>query len=233
MLALLSSFPAPALSGEPHAQPSAQSSPQAGVETLLKPVQSFAQATFDGFVGLAGTILDDVYAPFIAEPLLGAKLAAVAGLVLLAAGCWTLARRASRPSSRKTRIGGFAVFLLALVTGMTAAAGLFGAATAPASAALRDASWPPSAAGLRETWIDPSFVLLRETGIDPSIGLVLLLGACALALILSAKAGEGASAQDGSESLSQYVRAPRRLGWATILLVFGCGATLADRKSVV
>lgn len=227
MLALLSSFPASALSGEPHAQPSAQSSLQAGVEALLKPVQSFAQAAFDGLAGLADASLDDVHAAFAADPLLGAKLAAVAGLALLVAGGWTLARRASGSSSRKPWIGGFVVFLLALVTGMTAAAGLFGVGTPPSSPALRDAAQFPSAAGLREAWIDPSLALLRETGLDPAIGLALLLGVCALGFLLSAKAGKGDGAQDGAETLSQYVQAPRRLGWATILLVFGCGATLA------
>ncbi len=233
MLALLSFFPVPALSGEPHAQPSAQSGLQADVEALLKPVQSFAQATFDGLAGLVGTTLADVHAAFAADPLLGTKLAAVAGLVLLGAGCWALARRASGSASRKTRIGGFAVFLLALVTGMAAAAGLFGAGTNPSASALRDAAQRPSAAGLREAWIDPPLALLRETGLDPAIGLVLLLGACALALLLSAKvgqsakAGKGDGAQDDAEALSQYVQAPRRLGWATILLVFGCGTTLA------
>lgn len=233
MLALLSSLPAPALSGEPHAQLSAQSGLQADVEALLKPVQSFAQATFDGLAGLASTTLADVHSAFAADPLLGTKLAAVAGLVLLGAGCWALARRASGASSRKIRIGGFAVFLLALVTGMAAAAGLFGAGTNPSSSALRDAAQRPSAAGLREAWIDPPLALLRETGLDPAIGLALLLGACALALLLSAKvgqsakAGKGDGAQDDAEALSQYVQAPRRLGWATILLVFGCGTTLA------
>ncbi len=227
MLALLSSFPAPALSGEPHAQPSAQSGFQADVEALLKPVQSFAQATFDGLVGLAGTTLDDVHAAFAADPLLGTKLAAVAGLVLLVAGCWTFARRAAGPASRKNRIGGVAVFLLALVPGMAAAAGLFGAGTPLFSPALRDGAQLPSAAGLREAWIDPSLALLRETGLDPAIGLALLVGACALALLLSARAGKGERAQDDAEALSQYVQAPRRLGWATILLVFGCGTTLA------
>ncbi|CAO4185056.1 HlyD family type I secretion periplasmic adaptor subunit [Methylorubrum aminovorans] len=227
MLALLSSLPAPALSGEPHAQLSAQSGLQADVEALLKPVQSFAQATFDGLAGLAGTTLADVHSAFAADPLLGTKLAAVAGLVLLGAGCWAFARRASGASSRKTRIGGLAVFLLALVTGMAAAAGLFGAGTNPSSSALRDAAQRPSAAGLREAWIDPPLALLRETGLDPAIGLVLLLGACALALLLRAKAGKGDGAQDDAEALSQYVQAPRRLGWATILLVFGCGTTLA------
>ncbi|OHV16014.1 hypothetical protein BK022_14965 [Methylorubrum extorquens] len=224
MLALLSSFPAPALSGEPHAQPSAQSGLQADVEALLKPVQSFAQATFDGLVG---TTLADVHAAFAADPLLGTKLVAVAGLVLLGAGCWNFARRASGSSSRKTRIGGFAVFLLALIIGMAAAAGLFGAGTIPSSPSLRDAAQRPSAAGLRDAWIDPPLAFLRETGLDPAIGLALLLGACALVLLLSAKASKADGAHDDAEALSQYVQAPRRLGWATILLVFGCGTTLA------
>ncbi|CAO4155066.1 hypothetical protein LPLAFNJD_LOCUS4353 [Methylorubrum aminovorans] len=227
MLALLSSFSAPALSGEPHAQPSAPSGLQADVEALLKPVQAYAQATLDGLAGLAGTTLADVHSAFAADPLLGTKLAAVAGLVLLGAGCWAFARHASGSSSRKTRIGGFAVFLLALVTGMAVAAGLFGAGANPSSPVLRDAAQLPSAAGLREAWIDPPLALLRETGLDPAIGLVLLLGACALALLLRAKAGKGDGAQDDAEALSQYVQAPRRLGWATILLVFGCGTTLA------